>query len=178
MSNEYFLRELSRNDKEIINCWRNDKDLVDLLGSPFRYIDQSVDSNWLESYFSNRANCIRLAICEASNQKIVGAVYLLSIDWISRNCELAIWIGDKQHRGRGVGKFAVNKVLEHAFSDLNLHRVYLTVLEKNEPAFALYKKVGFIQEGLLRQSVYKNGIYYNMIQMSILQCEYLKDRNS
>lgn len=38
-------------------------------------------------------------------------------------------------------------MLEHAFSNMNLHRVELAVLEDNRRARALYEKVGFVEEG-------------------------------
>ncbi|WP_416196935.1 GNAT family N-acetyltransferase [Pseudomonas sp. Teo4] len=62
--------------------------------------------------------------------------------------------------------------MRHAFMDLNLNRVYLTVLENNARALSLYKKVGFKVEGTLRQAVFKNGEYCNMTQMSILADDY------
>lgn len=176
MASKFYLRELSRNDRGSINSWRNDKGLIQKLGSPFRYISEEVDSAWLDSYLSNRSNCVRLAICESDLNKIVGAVYLLSIDWISRHCEFAIWIGEKEFQGRGVGTFAAQKSLEHAFFDLNLNRVYLTVLEGNESALALYRKIGFSVEGVHRKSVFKDGQYLNMIQMSILSNEFIASK--
>lgn len=176
MSEFFFVREISKDDVEVINSWRNDKELINKLGSPFRYIDKAVDTNWLENYFNNRNNCVRLAICEVQSSKIIGAVYILNIDWVSRNCELAIWIGSKECRGKGAGFYSVQKALSHAFQDLNLHRVYLTVLEDNIPAINLYKKTGFSSEGIHRESVYKNGKYFNMIQMSILSKEFMLDK--
>lgn len=172
MSESFFLREISIDDVDSINKWRNDSELIKKLGSPFRYIDKSIDSLWLESYFKNRNNCTRLAICSTGNNELIGAIYLLNIDWISRSAELAIWIGNEKSRGKGAGYFAVTNTLNHAFNDLNLNRIYLTVLENNIPAIQLYKKVGFSKEGVHRNSVFKNGNYFNMIQMSILTEEY------
>lgn len=169
----FYLRELSIDDKCSINKWRNDRELVQMLGSPFRYIDESIDSNWLESYFSNRSNCVRLAICEKQSDKIIGAVYLLSVDWISRCCEFAIWIGESEYKGKGAGTYGTKNALRHAFFDLNMHRVYLTVLEDNSTAIALYRKNGFSEEGIHREAVYKEGKYLNMVQMSILKNEFV-----
>src|SRR5690554_1056559 len=123
--NDYSIRELNRDDFLKINTWRNDPSIIDNLGSPFRYVAPNIDQAWLESYFSNRSNNIRLAICHEKSG-IIGAVYLLNIDWISRNAEFAIWIGEKAHQGKGVGRFFTQKVLIHAFNDMNLHRIYLT----------------------------------------------------
>ena len=45
----YKLRELERKDLIIINSWRNDYELIEQLGAPFRYINLEVDQNGLIS---------------------------------------------------------------------------------------------------------------------------------
>ena len=163
-----YLRELSKADIREINKWRNDKKTIDFLGSPFRYVSEDVDQNWYEQYLQTRHNTVRLAICDLDNDVIIGASYLLNIDWLNRNAEFAIWIGNESYREKGVGEASTRAVLEHAFKDLNLHRVYLTVLEDNVKAISLYRKVGFIKEGIVREAIFKNGCYNNLVSMSIL----------
>ncbi|MDN3396824.1 MULTISPECIES: GNAT family protein [unclassified Pseudoalteromonas] len=169
MMKEIFLRELSIADIEILNEWRNTKKTVDYLGANFRYVDMAIDKKWFENYQNNRANNVRLAICCQETNQLLGAVYLLNIDWLNRNTEFAIWLGDESIRGQGVGERATTLALEHAFLDLNLHRVYLTVLEKNLAAIGLYNKIGFKKEGTLVDAVYKNGKYINMTSMAIIK---------
>ncbi|MBB1424524.1 GNAT family N-acetyltransferase [Pseudoalteromonas sp. SG43-7] len=166
---EIYLRELSIADVETLNEWRNTKKTVDYLGANFRYVDIGIDKKWFENYQNNRVNNVRLAICCQETNKLLGAVYLLNIDWLNRNTEFAIWLGDESSRGQGVGKRATTLVLEHAFLDLNLHKVYLTVSENNQAAIGLYNKVGFKKEGTLMDAVYKNGRYTNMILMAIIK---------
>lgn len=60
----YRLRELERKDLARINGWRNDPELLALLGAPFRYIAPEVDEKWFESYMANRGNAVRFAITE------------------------------------------------------------------------------------------------------------------
>lgn len=174
MKAEVFLRELAKDDVDIINSWRSDKELIDKLGAGFRYIDKSVDNAWLEYYLKNRSSNVRLAICEETTRKLVGAVYLVDINWVNRNCEFAIMIGDPNFRGKGVGSFATNQALMHAFDDLNLHRIGLTVLESNKAAIALYSKIGFKSEGILKDAVYKSGVYHNMVTMALLKSDFNK----
>lgn len=174
MNAEVFLREIAGDDVVVINSWRSDKGLIDKLGAGFRYIDKSVDIDWLDTYFNNRSSNVRLAICEKSTRKLVGAVYLVGIDWINRNCEFAIMIGDSDFRGQGVGGFATKQVLEHAFEDLNLHRITLTVLESNKKAIGLYSKAGFKSEGVFKDAVYKSGAYHNMVTMALLKSDFNK----
>lgn len=172
LSELYYIREISKKDVTIINKWRNNRDVVSSLGAPFRYIDISIDEQWVESYYANRSNSVRLSICDKKTDTTVGVVYLLSMDWIARSCEFAIMIGDVNHQGRGLGEYSTRLALLHAFNDLNLHRVYLTLLEDNSRALKLYSKVGFKREGLLRNAVFKNGRYLNLVQMAIISDEF------
>jgi RimJ/RimL family protein N-acetyltransferase len=171
MKTQIFLRELERADLVLLNTWRADRDLVGHLGSPFRYINMEVDESWFGAYLANRQRNVRLAICDGSSQKLLGVVYLLEIDWVSRNAEFAIQIGETGERGRGVGTEATRLALDHAFNDLNLHRVHLTVLASNAAAIALYERTGFRAEGLLRQAFFKEGRHVDAIPMAILAAE-------
>ena len=168
----YFLREICRNDIQTINSWRRNREIIEALGSTFRYINEETDVNWFNNYLSSRYNTIRLAICERVTNILIGAGYLLGIDWVNRSAEFAIWIGEESYQGKGAGYFAVKEILNHAFKDLNLNRIHLTVFSTNQRAINLYKKIGFVEEGCLRQVIYKNGCYNDMLQMSILADEF------
>lgn len=165
------LRELNENDLSIINTWRNDKDLIDSLGAPFRFIGPEVDKRWYENYMNSRNVAVRCAIVD-ENDKILGLVSLTSIDQLNQSAEFHIMIGSSKNQGRGIGTFAVNEMLKHAFYNLNLQRVELTVLENNERAKHLYEKCGFKFEGVRRRSNYKNGTFMNMWMYSILKEEF------
>lgn len=102
----------------------------------------------------------------------MGVVYLLGIDPINLSGELHIMIGEKSSRRRGIGTYAVQAMIEHAFYNLNLRRIQLDVLETNAAARALYKRIGFVEEGVKRKAVYKNGEYINEIIMALLREEY------
>lgn len=162
------LREIERSDLATINGWRANRELAAQLGAPFRHVALAVDEKWYEQYLATRANNVRLAIC-AGDGAPVGAVYLLGIDWIARAAEFAIWIGAAGAQGRGVGEAATRLMLAHAFDDLNLERVHLTVLRDNERALGLYRKLGFVQEGVQRRAAFKEGRYRDMVMMALLR---------
>ncbi len=171
----YCLRELERNDLPRINKWRNDPYLIACLGAPYRFINEDVDSGWYESYLHSRNSSVRCAIVDSDKKdEILGLISLLDINSINRSASLHIMIGGSENRGKGMGTFAVNAMIEHAFFNLNLRRIELGVLENNSAAIHLYEKCGFVREGIKRESNYKNGKYLSMIMMSILR----KDRDS
>lgn len=168
----FHLRELERKDLPAINKWRNDPELIALLGAPFRYINLDVDVKWYESYMGNRGNAVRCAITEDGSDDILGLVSLVSINYMNQSAEFHIMIGDTKNQGRGLGTFAVNSMLNHAFNNMNLQRVELTVLEDNARAKHLYEKCGFVYEGKKRKAKYKNGKFVNMLMYSILRSEF------
>lgn len=165
----YLLRELEFKDIPIINRWRNDPELINLLGAPFRYINQRVDEKWFESYMASRHNTVRCAIVEEGCDEILGLISLASVDHLNQSAELHIMIGNRENQGRGIGTFAVKAMLRHAFGNLNLHRVELTVMENNLRAQHLYEKVGFVREGIKRKARYKNGEFIDVYCYAILR---------
>jgi RimJ/RimL family protein N-acetyltransferase len=166
------LRELERSDVPTINRWRNDRALVARLGAPFRRVNIDTDLDWYARYLSSRSTQVRCAVCTRASSRLVGLASLTHIDPVHRSAEYHIMIGPVRARGRGAGTAATREMLRHAFEDLNLHRVYLSVLEDNREAVALYEKMGFTHEGRSRQAVYKDGRYRDMLQMAILAGEY------
>jgi RimJ/RimL family protein N-acetyltransferase len=88
---------------------------------------------------------------------------------------LNIFIAQSQNREHGYGKEAVNLILKFAFNKVNLNKVYLRTSERFKKAIVLYKKIGFIKEGILREHYYTNGVYENKIIYSILKKEFSKN---
>ncbi|KAG6866273.1 hypothetical protein C0991_006369 [Blastosporella zonata] len=70
--------------------------------------------------------------------------------------------------GFEIGKFMV----DYAFRHLASHRVSLTVFEGNDRAIALYKKIGFVEEGRIRNAVWIDGGWRDRIHMGILEEEW------
>jgi RimJ/RimL family protein N-acetyltransferase len=169
---DYLLRELARADLPLINRWRQDREVQDLLVGVFRMVGPEVDEQWFDAYLGARDRSIRAAICETRSGAMVGMVYLLNIDWVARSTDLGICIGEKTAQGKGAGEFATAAMLDHAFTDMNLHRVALSVLADNERAIRLYRKIGFVEEGRSREAVFKHGKYMDLIDMALLRHEY------
>ena len=58
-------------------------------------------------------------------------------------------------------------LINYAFQDLGLLRLYLFVLEDNTPAMRVYEKCGFIVEGKLRRHAFKEGKFKDVLVMGI-----------
>lgn len=162
------LREISKNDLPEINKWRNDHAVIDLLGNNFLYIANEVDEKWYENYLQSREQNKRLAIVDLDSN-IIGTIQLTGIHAVNRTAEYSVMIGNKDYWGKGVGLIASQQILKHGFDDLNLNRIYLTVLKNNERAIRLYKKLGFKEEGIQQEAIFKNGLFQDLVFMAILK---------
>lgn len=69
------------------------------------------------------------------------------------------------YRGSGVGGQLLEETLEHAWSS-GLKRLELEVFADNEPAIHLYKKHGYVREGLKRYARSIDGQYQDIVVMA------------
>lgn len=168
----YTLREIEKKDLVYINKWRNNPDLIMWLGAPFRYINIDVDEEWYASYMSSRSNTIRCSIIDMNSNETVGLVSLTNIDYINQSAIFHIMIGELKNQGCGVGTFAIKSILKHAFCNVNLRRIELSVLADNTRAQHVYEKIGFRREGMLRKAYFKNGEFVDVYIYAILRDEY------
>lgn len=75
-------------------------------------------------------------------------------------------------RGRGLGQAALRGVVAFVFEDVGAHRLWLDVDSRNDRARHVYARVGFVDEGVLRESIYRDGDWRSMVVMSMLETEY------
>jgi len=167
-----FLRALEETDVDNLVKWRNDRHITDSLGGSTFFVSSIRERDWVSHIVKNDRNDVRLAICLIENKKHIGNISLTSINWINRSAEYSVFIGEKEEWGKGYAGEASRLILDYGFKELNLHRIHLTVQKENRRAIKLYRGMGFIEEGILRQSVYKNGVYLDMISMAVLKSEY------
>ena len=73
----------------------------------------------------------------------------------------------RDYRGIGLGKKLMQIVLDKG-REMGLTRVELDVREDNETAIEMYKKFGFVVEGVKRNACKTEGIYSNVMTMGLL----------
>ena len=71
------------------------------------------------------------------------------------------------YRGQGIGEALIRAALQRA-KIKGLTRIELTVFENNKPAIALYKKLGFVEEGIHKNKSRIDGRYEDHIFMALL----------
>ncbi|MER7211765.1 GNAT family protein [Streptosporangium sp. NPDC000239] len=109
-----------------------------------------------------------LAICAVDNDAYVGEVVLNDLDAHNLSCNLRIALSGPRVYGRGYGTEAIRLVLDHAFATTDLHRIELEVFAFNDRAAHVYRKVGFVEEGVRRDALLWDGRWHDAVVMSVL----------
>lgn len=130
----------------------------------------------MRTYFNSlqsQDRTIVLAIIHTDTGKHIGNVSLQNINWISRNAEFAILLGDRQFWGGGYGEEAAQLIVAYGFQRLNLHRIYCGTLEGNQGMIKLAGKLHMTEEGRRRQASFKSGRYVDIIEYGVLHHEFI-----
>tara|TARA_Y100000389_G_C17378540_1_gene473026 strand:+ start:161 stop:688 length:528 start_codon:yes stop_codon:yes gene_type:complete len=171
--NDFRIRRISIDDAKFMTELRSDPSTNSMLGH-FIFVNEEGQQSWISKI--NQSIDALYFIFEINNDNEwikIGLVRINHIDYINRSASVG---GDisKKFRGNGYSKEMFKIILQLGFEHLNLNRLWLHVLENNDVAINLYKKVGFAEEGIQRKAVFRNGRYLDYIMMSILNEEYIK----
>ncbi|RCK33565.1 GNAT family N-acetyltransferase [Thalassospira xiamenensis] len=148
------------NDSDVLK-WRGPKAFPKVVGDIEQYISSVRDQSQLV-----------LAIEETATKKHLGNISLAHIQWVHRNAEINIMIGDADVRGRGLGGVAIKALAAHAFNNMGLHRVWA---ESPNPAFnATVAKLGWQKEGTKREAFLVDGKLVDITCWSLLSTDQIR----
>ncbi len=163
------LRAIARDDLPRLWAFRNDLE-VELAGGgdpPSPVPIERLQNDFDKEVSDPPRDKTEFAI-EADGE-CIGSCGLFEIDENSRQAELGIVIGDIEYWGRGCGREAVSLLLDYAFRQRNLRRVWLEVHSENERAIRAYRACGFIEEGRMREHMWLAGRYVDSVLMGVLR---------
>ena len=141
-----FLRELQESDASEEYCsWINDSDVNKYLEAKKTTVEE------LREYIKEKKeskNAIFYGIFMKETEKHIGNIKLEPIDWDKKKAMMGIMLGDKESWGLGLGKEAIELLLEHVKKEHSLKEIELGVRSEHTRAIALYKKLGFAESNI------------------------------
>lgn len=163
------LREVRREDLSLFKEWRNDAELT----KNFRTLGPLTERNqciYWQTIVNSDKHKVFTIIKEETGIPI-GEIRLSYINFIDGNAEIGILLNQVE-RKKGYASEALNLILDFGFNRLRLQRIEAEYLETNIDSAKLFRKAGFVIEGIKRSSKYFDGWYYNSIIASILKSDY------
>jgi len=170
MADNIVLRPLAKKDAPLILEWLKDRDVTRF----FRFNTENATIDSVQKFINdshNNKDSIHLAIVASKDDEYLGTVSLKEIDRDAKTAEYAISLR-KKAQGKGYGHEATIKILDYAFTRLDLERVYLNVLSDNEKAIKLYKQIGFVYEGEFLNHIMVRGELKSLKWFRLTKSEY------
>ena len=179
------IRKLEEKDAPLMLEWMHDPD-----------VQKGFKKNMLDASIDDALNFCRTAMIPDNlvggedlhfaivneTDEYLGTISLKNIDLDNMSAEYAITTRPKI-QGRGVATKATRLILDKAFNEYGLHRVYLNVFADNEAAIRLYERCGFTFEGEFRQHLkigenYKNWKWFGILEHEFRAINYEKGAKS
>lgn len=164
----FLLRPISGAELERTRAWANDPELRRLI-LRVGHVTSEDQLAWFERLQADDARQVFAIFQDGLH---VGNTGFYHIDRLHARAEFWILLGTASCRGKGLGAQVLQRMLEHGFGALGLHKVYLHAGETNLPALRLYEKFGFRRESLLREHYLIEGAWVNVVGLSLLRSEY------
>ena len=149
--------------------WVNDPQVTRFTGTVFPIGASENETYWREV---RKDKSRAVFAVETPEGKHFGNVELRNIDWISRNAETVVYIGDPEFRGKGLGNEMLAALFDFAFLRLNMHRLHSRVFGYNKAAAKMAEWAGFKQEGVMREQLFRDGGYHDVIIFGALKTDY------
>ena len=140
-------------------------------------IERDPDEAQLLGRIERSAECpaegrgVELAIADRASNALLGTVILHSIDWRHERAEIGFWLTPGA-RGHGAAAEGVGLMVAWGFDDLGLHRIEMVTLPAL-PSFprvlALAKRLGFRQEGVMRERNFERGVRRDAMMLARLR---------
>lgn len=178
-SERLYYRAPELTDVEIFTRWFNDPRIRLFLDHRVWPVSSLFEESWVRQQAEppkNTRSDVVLVFGKKGEAKLIGSTGLHAINWIVREAEWGIVIGDPEDWDRGFGREVARRVLAYAFVTLNLNRVKLRVNASHPRGIACYESAGFVREGVLRQASYTEGRYEDLVMMAVIRDDWMQQR--
>jgi ribosomal-protein-alanine N-acetyltransferase len=172
------LREVIGSDAPAVFAIHGDAELMRLFGND-PISDLAGAGKLIETFASWRQlpnPGTRWAVEIKGTAGLVGTCGLFGWNRAWRKCIVGYELA-KTAQGRGYMHEALGAALSWGFKEMGINRVEAQVHPSNEPSLKLLRRLGFVEEGRLRQGGYWAGQHHDLLQYSLLRQDWIADGN-
>ena len=158
-SRQVLIRELVIEDAPYLEKYCNDSHISQYQRNSFPSPYTAEHAvNWLK-HIKKHFNDTHFAI--ATEKETIGVIgFVIQPDVYCYSAEISFWVG-YPFWGHGIAAWAIEYVVQFAFREKKIKRLFANVMEENTPSHKVLKKNGFQLDGIMRENIFKNGTFHN-----------------
>ncbi|MBT8245818.1 MAG: GNAT family N-acetyltransferase [Winogradskyella sp.] len=164
-----YLRALEPEDLDFIYTIENDENIWHLSHTQTPYsrflIKQYLENAHQDIY---EAKQLRLVISDYDD-KALGLIDIFDFDFKNKRAGVGIVITNPENRGKGIGREALELLVNYCFSKLDLHQLYCNISEENTMSFQLFEGIGFKKVGLKKDWNFTNEGFNNEYFLQLIK---------
>ena len=160
------LRPLEARDLEVIRTWRNHPDI-----RRYMYTQHTIGREEHQRWFEHAdADPDKYLLIFERDGVPTGFVNLSIVDQAARRAEWGFYLAPEAPKGSGtlLGK----RALSYAFKDLNQNKLCGEALAANHRSIRFHERLGFRQEGRLRDHHFDGSEYHDVIAFGLMAREW------
>jgi UDP-4-amino-4,6-dideoxy-N-acetyl-beta-L-altrosamine N-acetyltransferase len=159
------LRPLRPDDRDRLLAWRNSPDVA-----AYMYSDHAISPEEHARWFAGAADDARrdYRIIQIDGAP-AGLANFYDIDRTQGRAAWAYYLAEPAARGKGAGGYVEFLMIERAFGELGVRKLWCEVLASNEAVWTMHQKFGFQIEARLREHVIKGGAPQAVIGLGLLK---------
>lgn len=165
------IRLIERRDIEEARCLHNDDRVLFWL-TDLAHVSEAQQESWFQAV-SNSSKSYRYVARSRLDDRFIGVFRIDRLDMGNRNCYVGADVVPALQK-RGYANEMFSYMLPLLFDQWGLHRVGLATMENNRDSLALYRRLGFTEEGRERGSIFRHGRFFDLIIMGLFASEWRK----
>lgn len=169
------LREFTEEHLQLPNysAWLRDLEVVQGIYrlEYLKPLNVSEIEKYARSMIASKDDCY-FGIHLKQDGQFVGTAKLGHIDWRTGTGDVGVLIGEKGMWGKGLATDAVQTLCSYAFKTLSLRKLTGGTAANNLGMISCFQKLGFIEEGRLRQKLLMNGNYIDQLLFGLFPSEF------
>ena len=172
---QIILRPIDENDGQKIVRWRNDPDVLNHCLDKTHITEESHLAFYKTNVLTGKykqfiVECLEevIGVCAYP----IATVYLKDMDYGNKKCELCVFTSSDVEWNEEGQRIAIKILLEKAFREYGMHKVYSYVFKKFPDEIDLFKKAGFTLEATLKEEARNDkGDYEDLVRLSVINNE-------
>ncbi|MNM54433.1 putative ribosomal N-acetyltransferase YdaF [compost metagenome] len=131
----------------------------------------SDSDNYIRSQLDVFARGIGISCGIVYQGEVAGCISLMDINQANRKASIGYWLGSA-YQGKGLMTKSCKALIDYSFAELGLNRIEIRAGVGNQKSRSIPERLGFTEEGVIRQAELNEDRYIDHVVYGILASEW------